>query len=60
MEPIPKLWIKLTIPASNLAEQGITMSIQRMITKLALAFAAKKGMDAFKGMGGIDGVKTAL
>ena len=36
------------------------MSIQRMITKLALAFAAKKGMDAFKGMGGIDGVKTAL
>lgn len=36
------------------------MSIKRMITKLALAFAAKKGLDAFKGMGGMSGLKSAL
>lgn len=36
------------------------MSIKRMITKLAIAFAAKKGMDAFQGMGGLQGVKSAL
>ena len=36
------------------------MSIKRMVTKLALAFAAKKGMEAFRGMGGMAGVQSAL
>ena len=36
------------------------MSLKRMVTKLALAFAAKKGMEAFKTVGGIDGVKQML
>lgn len=36
------------------------MSIKRMITKLALAFAAKKGIDAFNSMGGLSGLKAAL
>jgi len=36
------------------------MSIKRMITKVAFAFAAKKGINALRGMGGIAGVKSAL
>lgn len=36
------------------------MALKRMITKLALAFAAKKGMEAFRSVGGIDGVKSML
>lgn len=36
------------------------MSIKRMVTKLALAFAAKKGMEAFRGAGGMAGVKEML
>lgn len=36
------------------------MSIKRMVTKLALAFAAKKGMEAFKGMGGMSGLQSAM
>ena len=36
------------------------MSLKRMITKLALAFAAKKGMEAFRSAGGINGVKQML
>lgn len=36
------------------------MSVKRMITKLALAFAAKKGMEAFRSAGGVNGVKDLL
>jgi len=36
------------------------MSMKRMVTKLALAFAAKKGMEAFRGAGGIDGLRASL
>ncbi|WP_037294070.1 tellurite resistance TerB family protein [Roseobacter sp. CCS2] len=36
------------------------MSIKRMVTKLALAFAAKKGMDAVRSAGGLEGIKNAL
>lgn len=36
------------------------MPLKRMITKLALAFAAKKGMEAFHSVGGLDGVKQML
>ncbi len=36
------------------------MSAKRMITKLALAFAAKKGMDLLHNQGGIDGLRNTL
>lgn len=36
------------------------MSIKRMITKLALAFAAKKGVEAFRSIGGLSGLKNML
>ncbi len=36
------------------------MSVKRMITKLALAFAAKKGMDVFRSAGGIQGLTRSL
>lgn len=36
------------------------MSIKRMITKLALAFAAKKGVEVFRSMGGLSGLKDTL
>lgn len=36
------------------------MAFKRMITKLALAFAAKKGMDAFNAMGGMSGLASRL
>lgn len=36
------------------------MSIKRMVTKLALAFAAKKGMEALRGAGGIRGLQASL
>lgn len=36
------------------------MSIKTMVTKLALAFAAKKGMEALKGAGGIEGLRANL
>lgn len=36
------------------------MSVKRMITKLALAFAAKKGMEAFRSAGGIKGLSQSL
>lgn len=36
------------------------MSIKRMVTKLALAYAATKGAEAFRNMGGISGLKDAL
>lgn len=36
------------------------MSIKRMITKLALAFAAKKGVEVFRSMGGLSGLKSSL
>ncbi|SFS21275.1 DUF533 domain-containing protein [Yoonia litorea] len=36
------------------------MSIKRMVTKLALAFAAKKGVEIFNNAGGVDGVRDML
>ncbi|WP_299681478.1 tellurite resistance TerB family protein [uncultured Roseobacter sp.] len=36
------------------------MSVKRMITKLALAFAAKKGMDVLRSAGGIQGLAKSL
>lgn len=36
------------------------MSIKRIITKLALAFAAKKGVEVFQSMGGVSGLKSTL
>lgn len=36
------------------------MSIKRMVTKLALAFAAKKGLEALRGAGGIRGLQSSL
>lgn len=36
------------------------MGIKRMITKLALAFAAKKGVEMFRHAGGIDGIRSAM
>ncbi|WP_227272131.1 DUF533 domain-containing protein [Roseobacter weihaiensis] len=36
------------------------MSLKNMITKLALAFAAKKGLDAFTAMGGMPGLAARL
>lgn len=36
------------------------MSIKRMVTKLALAFAAKKGMEALRGAGGVAGLRDQL
>ncbi|PRY22148.1 uncharacterized membrane protein YebE (DUF533 family) [Aliiruegeria haliotis] len=36
------------------------MSLKRMITKLALAFAAKKGMELFRSAGGIEGLKRSM
>ena len=36
------------------------MSIKRMVTKLALAFAAKKGVEAFHNVGGLQGLQAAL
>lgn len=36
------------------------MSVKRMITKLALAFAAKKGMEVLNNAGGIDGLRRTL
>ena len=36
------------------------MSIKRMVIKVALAFAAKKGLDAFREVGGIEGLKSRL
>ena len=36
------------------------MSFKRMVTKLALAFAAQKGMEAFRNAGGLDGLRDML
>lgn len=36
------------------------MSVKRMVTKLALAFAAKKGMEVFRGAGGMSGIRDML
>lgn len=36
------------------------MSLKRMITKLALAFAAKKGVEMFRNVGGMSGMRTAM
>ena len=36
------------------------MSFKRMITKLALAFAAQKGMEAFRNAGGLSGMRDMM
>ncbi|MEO0774020.1 MAG: DUF533 domain-containing protein [Pseudomonadota bacterium] len=36
------------------------MGMKRMITKLALAFAAKKGVEMFRNAGGIEGLRSAM
>ena len=36
------------------------MSLKRMITKVALAFAAKKGVEMFRNVGGMDGLRATM